>query len=243
MRAIAATALCALAVAPVHAQRRGAGGTSVTFAVLVSDSAGAPIPDVKVTLTGSAERAGRTEGGRMVFEGLPAGPYRFRFDKDGYISLEHELTARGGTPIDVKVTLSTAPPPPEPVAPPAPPPPKPVEHPVDAQPMALDIPTFLDGKANHVGRSPIKVSGLSCTTGGDASLLQINDPLKEHSHADSDEFIYVVAGEGNARIGGKDEPMSFGMFLVVPRGVSHSFTASKKQKPLILLSILAGDKC
>ena len=241
MRAIAATALCALAVAPVHAQRRGAGGTSVTFAVLVSDSAGAPIPDVKVTLTGSAERAGRTEGGRMVFEGLPAGPYRFRFDKDGYISLEHELTARGGTPIDVKVTLSDAPPPPAPVAPVAPPPPKPVEHPVDAQPMALDLPTFLDGKANRVGRSPIKVRGLSCTTGGDASLLQINDPLKEHSHADSDEFIYVVAGEGNARIGGKDEPMSFGMFLVVPRGVSHSFAASKK--PLVLLSILAGDKC
>jgi mannose-6-phosphate isomerase-like protein (cupin superfamily) len=239
LRAIAATALCALAVAPLHAQRRGAGGTSVTLAVLVTDASGAPIPDVKVALTGPAERNGRTEAGRIVFEGLPAGAYRFRFDKDGYVSLEHELTARGGAPVNVKVTLSPAPPPPVPVAPAAPAQPPPVEHHVAAQPTALDIPTYL--KDNYVGRSPGKASGLSCTTGGAANLLQINEPVKEHSHADSDEFLYVVAGEGNARIGGAAEPMSPGMFLVVPRGVPHTVTATKK--PLVLLSILAGDKC
>jgi mannose-6-phosphate isomerase-like protein (cupin superfamily) len=240
MRAIAATALCVLAGVSVHAQRRGAGGTSVTFAVIVTDSAGAPISDVKVALTGSAERAGRTEAGRLVFEGLPAGPYRFRFDKDGYVSLEHELTARGGAPVEVKETLSAAPPPPAPPPAPVAPPPAP-ERRVDAQPMALDIPTFLDDKANRVGRSPSKVSGLSCTTGGNASLLQINDPVKDQTHPDSDEFLYVVAGEGNAKVGGADEPMSPGMFFVVPRGVRHTFVASKK--PLVLLSILAGDKC
>ena len=239
MRAIAASALCVLAVAPVHAQRRGAGGTSVTFSVLVTDPGGAPISDVKVTLTGPAERAGRTEAGRTAFEGLPAGPYRFRFDKDGYVSLEHELTARGGAPVDVKVQLSPAPPPPVPIAvAPAAKPPAP-ERRVDAQPMALDIPTYL--KDNYVGRAKGKTSGLSCTTGGAASLLQINDRISEHSHSDSDEFLYVVAGEGNARIGGAAEPMSPGMFLVVPRGVAHSVAATKK--PLVLLSILAGDKC
>jgi mannose-6-phosphate isomerase-like protein (cupin superfamily) len=174
-----------------------------------------------------------------VFEGLPAGPYRFRFDKDGYVSLEHELTARGGAPVEVKETLSAAPLPPAPVAPAAPPPPAPAERHVAAQPMALDIPTYLTD--NWVGHAKVKSSGLSCTTGGAATLLQINDPIKEHSHADSDEFIYVMAGIGNARIGGADEPMSAGMFLVVPRGVPHSVTVSKK--PLVFLSILAGDKC
>ena len=238
LRAIAATMVCGLAVTPVHAQRRGAGGASVTFAVLVTDASGAPIPDVKVAVAGPAERNGRTEAGRIVFEGLPAGAYRFRFDKDGFVSLEHELSARGGTPIDVKVTLSAAPPPPPaPVVPAAPAPP-PERH-IDARPMALDLPTYI--KDNYVGRTPGKASGLSCTTGGAANLLQLNDPVKEHTHADSDEFLYVIAGEGNARVGGAAEPMAPGMFLAVPRGVPHAITATKK--PLVLLSILAGDKC
>lgn len=240
--AIAATALVALALAPVHAQRRGAGAAtgSVTFAILVTDGSGAPIPDVNITLTGAAERTGRTEGGRAVFEELPGGPYRFRFDKDGFISLERELTARGGAPIDVKVMLTAAPPPPKPVQPVAPPPPSaPPERHVDAKPLALDLPTYIQN--NYVYKSSVKATGLSCTTGGAANLLQINDPVKEHTHADSDEFVYVLAGEGNARIAGAVQPVSAGMFLVIPRGVTHSITVTKK--PLVFVSILAGDKC
>ena len=241
-----AVGVVALALTPVHAQRRGAGATattggggSVTFAVMVTDASGAPITDAKVTVTGTTERAGRTEGGRLVFEDLRPGPYRFRFDKDGYIPLERELTARGGAPIDVKVALTAAPPPPKPVEPVAPPPPPP-EPTVKAKPMGLDLPTYI--KDHYVGRSPGKASGLSCTTGGAANLLQINDPLKTHTHSESDEFVYVIAGEGTAQIGTSDaEPMSAGMFVVVPRGMAHSFIATKK--PLVVLSILAGDKC
>jgi mannose-6-phosphate isomerase-like protein (cupin superfamily) len=234
----AAVALGIALVMPVHAQRRGAGGTTVTFAVAVSDTSGAPIPDVNVTLTGAAERTGRTEGGRLVFEGLPTGAYKLRFDKDGFVSLEHEVTARGGTPTDVKVTLTAAPPPPKPVEPVKLPPPPP-ERRVDAKPLALDLPTYIE--KNYVGRASDKASGLSCTTGGAATLLQINDPIKEHAHADSDEFLYVIAGEGSAQLGDAGEPMSAGVFLVVPRGMPHAIKATKK--PLVFLSILAGDKC
>ena len=243
-RGAAAVAFVALALTPVHAQRRGtgttgtAGGGTVSFAVVVTDASGAPIDNAKVTVTGTAERTGRTEAGRLAFEDLRPGTYRFRFDKDGYVPFERELTARAGAPIDVKVTLDAAPPPPKPIEPvkPAPPP----EHTVDAKPMGLDLAAYAGN--NAVGRrAPGKASGLSCTTGGAASLLQINDPIKEHTHADSDEFVYVLAGEGNAHIGSLDEPMSAGMFLVVPRGMAHTFTASKK--PVVFLSILAGDKC
>lgn len=235
----AAVAVGVVLVMPVHAQRRGAGGggTAVTLAVMVSDTSGAPIPDVNVTLTGSAERTGRTEGGRLVFEGLPTGPYKFRFDKDGFVSLEHELAARGGAPTDVKVTLTAAPPPPKPIEPVKPA--LPTERRVDAKPLALDLPTYI--QQNYVKHLPGKASGLSCTTGGAATLLQINDPIKEHAHSDSDEFLYVIAGEGNARLADLAEPMSAGMFLVVPRGMPHAITATKK--PLVVLSILAGDKC
>jgi mannose-6-phosphate isomerase-like protein (cupin superfamily) len=204
----------------------------------VTDASGAPINDARVTMTGTAERTGRTEAGRLAFEDLRPGPYRFRFDKDGYVSLERELTAKGGPPTDVKVALTAAPPPPKPIEPVKP---EPVaEHTIDAKPMGLDLAAYAGN--NTVGRrAPGKASFLICTTGGAANLIQINDPIKEHTHADSDEFVYVLAGEGNARIGSMDEPMSAGMFLVVPRGMGHAFTASKK--PLTFLSVLAGDKC
>jgi mannose-6-phosphate isomerase-like protein (cupin superfamily) len=243
-RTIAGIVWLALFIVPVHAQRRGAGTTgkatsgAVTFAVVVTDESGAPINDAKITVSGAADRTGRTETGRLAFESLPAGAYRLRFDKDGYISLERELTARGGVPIDVKVTLTAAPPPPKPVEPVKPPPAP--EHVVDAKPMGLDLPTYI--KNNYVGRAAGKASDLSCTTGGAANLLQINDPVRQHTHGDSDEFIYVIAGEGNAQIGSSNaQPMSAGMFLVVPRGTSHAFAATKR--PLVILSILAGDKC
>jgi mannose-6-phosphate isomerase-like protein (cupin superfamily) len=244
-RGAAAVAFAALALAPVHAQRRGTGttgtaaGGSVSFAVVVTDASGAPIDDAKVTVTGTEGRTGRTEAGRLAFENLRPGPYRFRFDKDGYVPLERELTARGGAPVDVKVALDAAPPPPKPMEPVKPPPPPPAPT-IDAKPMGLDLPTYI--KNNYVGRAAGRASGLSCTIGGAANLLQINDPIKQHTHADSDEFMYVIAGEGNAQIGTSNaEPMSAGMFVVVPRGTAHSLTATKK--PLVVLSILAGDKC
>jgi len=222
---------------PLDAQRRGAGGGggSVTFAVAVTDPSGAPVPDVKVTVTGAAERTTRTEGGRIVFEGLPPGAYRFRFEKDGFVTLERELAGRGGAPIDVTVTLSPAPPPPPP-APVAPPP----EHVVDAKPVALDMPAFIE--KNYVGRAAGKTTPLACSTGGTATLLQINEPVAEHTHADADEFIYVIAGQGTARLGDRQEALGPGVFMLIPRGAAHSFTAGPK-KPLVLISTRAGEKC
>jgi mannose-6-phosphate isomerase-like protein (cupin superfamily) len=225
---------------PLGAQRRGAGagGGTVTFAIVVSDPAGAPIPGVKIELTGPAERTTRTEGGRAVFEGIPAGAYRMRFDREGFVPLERELTGRGGAPIDVKVTLTPAPPPPAPPAPvelPAPPP----QHQVDAKLVVLDMPAFIE--KNYVGRSPGKLTPMGCSTGGTATLVQINEPVAEHTHADADEFIYVIAGQGSASLAGRQEPLGPAVFLMIPRGMPHALTATKK--PLVLISTRAGDTC
>lgn len=225
------------AALPAGAQRRGAGGGTVTFAVLVSDPSGAAIPDVKVVLTGPAERSVRTEGGRAVFEGLPAGAYRFRFDRDGFVPLERELTGRAGAPVDVKVTLTPAPrppppPPPEPVALPAPPP-------VDAKMVVLDMPAYIE--RNYVGKTAGKTTLMGCSTGGTATLVQINDPLAEHTHPDADEFLYVIAGQGSAKLAGRVEPLGPAVFMMIPRGMPHSLTATKK--PLVLISTRAGENC
>ena len=224
--------ICAL---PLGAQRRGGAAGPVSFAVVVSDPSGAPIPGVKVVLTGPAERTGETEGGRIAFEGLPAGAYRFRFEKDGFVSLERELSARGSAPVDVKVTLTPAPPPARPLTPVAPLP----GYKVDAKPVVLDMPAFIE--KYYVGRAPGKTVPLGCSTGGAATLIQINEPVPEHTHTDADEFIYVVAGQGLGQLKDRQESLGSGVFMMIPRGVAHAFTASKK--PLVLISTRAGEKC
>src|SRR5215211_5311950 len=156
-------------------QRRSTAGGSGTFVVMVTDPAGAPLGDVKVSLTalgargGAAPRDARTEAGRLTFEELPAGNYRLRFDREGFVPLERELTARGGPPIDVKVTLTPAPapaPPPPAPAPVAAPPPAPALNP---DPIEIDMTDFIE--KNYLRRGDNKISPLTCTTGGPAVLL------------------------------------------------------------------------
>jgi len=229
--------MAVISATPSAAQRRGAGGGAVSFAVSVQDPTGAPIPEVTITLTGPASRTSRTEGGRIAFEGLPAGAYRFRFEKEGFVTLEREVTGRGGAPVEVKVTLTSMPAP----APPAAPPPAPVpERLVDAKPVAIDMPAFIE--KYYVGRAAGKTTPITCATGGEATLLQLNEPLAEHTHANADEFIYVIAGQGAARMGERVEALGPGVFVLIPRGTPHVLTAAVK-KPLVILSIRAGEKC
>lgn len=219
------------------AQRRGAGAGPVSFAVSVSDSTGAPLGGVDVDLTGPANRDGRTEAGRLAFEDLPAGTYRFKFQKDGFVTLERDVVARGRVPVDVKVALDRMP------APPAPPP-APVRTlppaPVNAKPLSLDLPSFIE--KNYVGRSPQKTSELACSTGGPATLLQLNDAAAERTYTDADEFIYVIAGQGTAVIAGTQDSLDAGTFLLIPRGTKHTFVPGPK-KPLVMVSMLAGATC
>lgn len=217
----------------VEAQRKS-GGTA-TLAISVTDTSGAPLSAVKVIVDGPASRTTRTERGRVAIEELPTGNYRLRFELEGYVPFERELTARAGKPIDVKVTLNPAPkpaPPPEPVAPAAPA--------LKVDPVAIDIPAFLD--KNFVGRAVGKVSPLTCAAGGTAVLIQMREPLEQHAHDNADEFLYVIAGEGTGRVAGNDHKLQAGVLLMVPRSVPHSFTA-RGRNPLIVVSIKAGQPC
>jgi len=205
---------------------------------MVSDPSGGPLGDVKVTMSGPVSRDARTERGRIAFENLPAGSYRLRFDREGFISLEREVIARGGAPIDVNVTLTPEPPPPP--APVAAIPPKPPAPALSTEPVAIDMTAFIE--KNYVGRGSGKTSPLACTAGGLATLIQVKDPIIEHAHADADEFLYAIAGEGSVRAAGKDQPLRAGVFMMVPRGVPHIIVAVTRN-PLMLLSIRAGEHC
>ena len=82
---------------------------------------------------------------------------------------------------------------------------------------------------------------MGCSTGGTATLVQINEPVGEHSHADADEFIYVIAGQGSASLAGRQEPLGPAVFMMIPRGMPHALAATKK--PLVLISTRAGETC
>ena len=233
------TAVCVLlAVALFNppgsaSQRRGA-APAASLAIVVTDDAGGQIPGVDVVVDGPAKRTTRTEGGRIAVEGLPAGAYRIRFEKAGYVTLERELTIRGGKPTDVQVTMTPLPPPPAP--------PEPVEKKpsINAKPMAADLPAVIEQE--FVGRAPQRTSELACGSESTSTLIQLTQPLANHTHEDADEIFYVVAGDGNAQVGTGQQRLKAGMFLFVPRGMAHALTPSGR-KPLIVLSTRAGQPC
>jgi len=45
-----------------------------------------------------------------------------------------------------------------------------------------------------------------------------------HSHADTDEAIYVLEGEVDVKVGDEERRMTTGGFWMAPRGVPHAFT-------------------
>ena len=54
--------------------------------------------------------------------------------------------------------------------------------------------------------------------------------------------MYVVAGEGTHKIAGRDYALTGGMYVIVPRGTSHSLSRRGRQ-PLVVISTLSGPPC
>ena len=209
--------------------------------VIVRTNSGNAVEGVRVTVSGGTGQQAQTDAKGMSAVTLPAGSYRFRFEHEGFITLERDVTVRAGQPTEVAVALDMAftppPPPPAPEPPPPPPAPKPV---AGGPPTSMSIPQFLE--KNYIGRDPLKESVVGCTATATTRILQLRDSLASHTHDDLDETLYVVAGEGAIRV--KDEMMmiSPGSLTVIPRGQPHS-TERSGRNPLILLSTLTGAPC
>jgi mannose-6-phosphate isomerase-like protein (cupin superfamily) len=210
--------------------------------IRVTDRSGNPLADVEVAVAGPSERSGKTDAnGTLSYSGMSAGTYRLRFAHEGFITFEREVMLRGGTPARIDVALSVAPKPAEPAAPPAPAEPErdPMAD-VSVEPRTVFIPDFID--QNYLGRAPRKDSVLGCAPSSTTTLLQLREPLGEHSHADTDELLYVVAGEAVLRVDGRDTRIEAGSYSLVPRGTTHSITR-RGSNPIVLLSIAAGRPC
>lgn len=157
--------------------------------------------------------------------------------------MEKEITVRAGVPNETDATLALAPPPPPPPAPAPPPPVSARALPPPGEALSVDIATFIE--KNYIGnRQPQKEDDLGCSGDGRAVLMQIREPIENRSHADYDEFLYVVAGDGTLRIDGRDLTLTGanGTFAMVPRGKTHAISR-RGRNPLMLLSVRAGVPC
>jgi mannose-6-phosphate isomerase-like protein (cupin superfamily) len=214
--------------------------------VAVTDEGGTPVQGVRVTVTGPVTREVTTiANGTARLLGMRSGTYRLRFEHEGFITLERDVTMRAGAVPEIDVALSTTETPPpsaetrETPAAPVDTAPRPNAPPGD--PRHVTIVDFLD---RHLigGREPRKQDELGCTASARTTLLQLREPGKEDARPDADEVLYVVAGEGTLRLGNRDLPLASSTVAVVPRGTVRGLTR-KGKNPLIVLSVVSGPPC
>ena len=215
--------------------------------VIVRDVSGMALSGVKMYMSGPLTLEATTDANGTASLGvMPDGVYRLRFEKDGYAIFEREVTAKAGQPSEVYVALRIAPaaaaPPPPPPAPTPPPPPPTTTIGLgpSGPPVFVSIPEFLD--KNYIRREPLKESVLACLTSSTTRLLQMHENIAEHAHADVDEALYIVAGEGAIRIKGESTAVTAGSLTIVPHGVAHAIERRGKN-PLMVLSMLSGAPC
>jgi mannose-6-phosphate isomerase-like protein (cupin superfamily) len=220
--------------------RKPAPPPAATLELKVTDRKGAPIAGAEVTVEGPSAREGTTDAnGAIVFRNMTAGAYRGRVQRDGFITLEKEATIRAGAPFLVEVALSPAPP-----APPAAKP-QPAAEPPPALAAGLARALAIDDallRARLPGREPVERLSVGCSGATASEVLRLRDGLESHTHADGDEVLYLVAGEGTLTLGSQDVKVGPGWYSLVPRGVAHALVR-RGRNPIVLLSVVSGQPC
>ena len=212
-----------------------------TLTITVTDGGGLPLQGVEVTASGPLDREGTSLASGLVrFLSLRGGEYRLRFSHPKHVLLERDVTLRPGASQSIDVMLSGAPD--QPKEAPAPvPAPAPSSNAPAGEPKTTAVVDFVERNLIS-GREAIKEDPMGCTASAKTTLVQIRDPLPERALADTDEVIYVVAGEGTLRLGNRDVSLSASTLAVVPRGTVRAMTR-KGRNPLIFVSVLSGPPC
>jgi hypothetical protein len=220
----------------------------------VTDRSGNPAADAQVTAEGPASRAGSTDlTGMATLRTLTPGTYRVRAEREGFITLEKEVVVRAGSPMNSDFALSAAPPVAEPEPPPPPPPPAPAPTPpppappppapklMPGNPAVLSIQNLAEKSLG--GRDPVKTVAIGCSGASRAQLVVVRQVLESNTHEDTDEMIYLVAGEATLTMpGSKDQALTPSWFGLVPRGTSYKI-AQKGRNPAVLLTMVSGEPC
>ena len=212
------------------------------MALTVTDSQGAPLPNITVTMTGTASDTGTTNAlGQLSFPRLRAGTYRLRFSGDGVVPFEREVALKANDIMKVPVTLTAAEPPKPVVAappPPPPPPPAPTVGPAGA-PQIGSVTKLAENERRTKERREIL---LSCSGNTRNMLLVLTDEQPQRVYDSAESTFYVLEGQGGAQVGGLMSQIGPGSFVAVPRGTP--FTLGRQGiRPLALLWTLSGEPC
>ncbi|MEO6797135.1 MAG: cupin domain-containing protein [Candidatus Dormibacter sp.] len=112
---------------------------------------------------------------------------------------------------------------------------------VEAQRLTVD-PGERRGKSFYEGGFGVDFKIFGSETGG--SLAVVEHPvaphrlIPPHTHADTDEYSYVLEGEIGARIGDRILTATVGTYVLKPRGIMHTFW-NATDKPARILEILS----
>jgi quercetin dioxygenase-like cupin family protein len=216
-----------------------AASRGLVLTVQVTNTFGQAMDGVRITAAGPVARDGITEAGGMIrFAGMRPGEYRLRLEKEGLVTLEKDVSLAAGKSIAIDATMTDAPKPPPP-----PPTPAPSAAPTGppGEPRVMSISDFLD-KNLIGGREPLKQSVLGCSGVQRSVLLQVRDPLQEQTDDQLDQTLYVVAGQGTLKLGGREHTLSASSFAIIPRGTPYSLTRGKSNALIVLLS-RANESC
>jgi mannose-6-phosphate isomerase-like protein (cupin superfamily) len=233
-------ALSALAQAGQAPAAAAAPATSI--AVRVTDRSGMTLEAAHVAAEGPVSRDGTTDrNGGVSFKGLNAGTYRLRIERDGFVTLEKEVTVKAGVTTSADAALTAAPPPP-------PPPPAPIQAPAAPAPPVLvpgdpKVVSITDlAEKELVSKDMTRETPIGCSAATAVRLILTRESVPAHKHADADETLYVVAGEASLKLAGQDYALTAGSLALVPRGADHTITR-KGKNPVILLSTINGPAC
>lgn len=217
-------------------------GPKLSLTVMVTALDGKTLPDTVVKAWGPVDREAPTDpSGLVTFANMSPGTYRLRFEREGFITFEKEVSLAAGKPLRASASLSAAPPPPQ--APKAEPPPQPAAQPVppgNYQPNVANFESWID--SSFIGRAPSKRLVAGCMASATSAMVQTNESIAERTRGDADETIYVVAGEGSIRMGGRDHALSASSLVSIPRGTPHSITR-RGSRPLMFVSTVSGLPC
>ncbi len=223
-----------------------AGSGRLSLIAFVSDPAGKPLAEVKVIAIGPVAREGSSDrDGVARLTALRAGTYRLRFESKDTIAFEREVVLKAGPANELEVTLNpAAPQAPASVAPalplPSAPEAVPSVPPGEYRFELLSLPDWIE--RNYIGRSdPMKDGLVGESAGAMARVLQVRDPIKGRLSDNTDELVYVIAGDGVVTLGGRQENVTAGWLVVIPRG-TPSAIERRGRNPLILLVVTAPPK-
>ncbi len=65
-------------------------------------------------------------------------------------------------------------------------------------------------------------------------LIRIGGAIAMHHHAESEEIVYLVSGEGVLHVRGGDQALEAGDLVVVPRNTPHGFTPTGTMPAVVL---------